>query len=160
MGGEPQKIDRDQDGTISRTELQMHVLAYGRARTPVPLLSPIETPTLTQAPGQSDPIAPLEGSASAPQSTGDAAVGVETHEARLPARTTRFTVRPSRGLGNLPGWFLSRDADGDGQLTLREYVGDSAGNRREFDLLDGNGDGVVTPREAAAPRTADQPANR
>ena len=62
-------------------------------------------------------------------------------------RTTRFTVRPSRGLGSLPGWFTGRDRDGDGQLTLREFMRDSAGSSREFDRLDRNGDGVVTPGE-------------
>ncbi|MFC1597623.1 hypothetical protein ACFL5Q_06780, partial [Planctomycetota bacterium] len=45
-------------------------------------------------------------------------------------------------------WFLIRDADGDGQVTVAEYAPDaSASSIREFARYDRNGDGVLTPQE-------------
>lgn len=152
MKGEPRTIDQDQDGVITRAEFRTHVLAYGRARAPaIDLPSPDAGPS----PAVRSPTAPVEGDvsaatddAAATASDPDPAADPSAAPSSAPeSRITRFTVRPSRGLGSLPGWFLNRDNDGDGQLTLREYIGEAQGNSREFERLDRNGDGVVTPRE-------------
>jgi hypothetical protein len=50
----------------------------------------------------------------------------------------------------LPGWFKSRDKNGDGQVLMSEYSRSwSSRMVREFEGYDKNGDGVVTPKEAA-----------
>ncbi len=161
MSGEPSAIDRDQDGVVTLPELQTHILAYGRARAPVPVV-----PSVDSVSGGTDPVdgdsALREDGAPGPE-TGD---GSETSaapgdgaKAESRRRNTKFFVRPSRRLGKMPSWFLARDADGDGQLTLREFSADSPGRSREFEKIDRNGDGVLTPREATAPRAGKQPAN-
>jgi len=154
MTGDPQSIDRNQDGQISKPEFRSHVLEYGRTRQPVILTSKREQDApesiRTAAPSATDPQQPL---ATDPDASLD-----QTGPGKPAPRSTRFTVRPSRGLGTLPGWFVSRDRDGDGQLTLREFVANAAGSSREFDRLDRNGDGVVTPRELKTPRDNAQPA--
>jgi Ca2+-binding EF-hand superfamily protein len=68
-----------------------------------------------------------------------------------PGPTAKFTVPKRRLPADLPRWFLERDADGDGQLTLLEFSprttpADVAAFRR-YDL---NGDGLLTPKEYLA----------
>jgi hypothetical protein len=155
MAGDPQGIDANQDGQVSKAEFQAHILDYGRERRPTSFALQSERGDETAAPSVSQPV-----DVSAEEPGADPTAGND-RDAPSPAaaRSTRFTVRPTRGLGNLPGWFLGRDRDGDGQLTLPEFVGDAAGNSREFDRLDLNGDGVVTPRELRTPRADTRPAS-
>lgn len=158
MSGEPQAADGDRDGIITRAEFQAYVVRYGNARRPAALMTPIDEAAAANA-GAGDP----SGSAGeiASESNGGAAAGAApsvTSKNGSRTRETKFHVRPSRGLGRLPGWFLDRDSDGDGQLTLREFSADSPGRLREFERLDHNEDGVITPREATMPREADRPA--
>lgn len=46
-----------------------------------------------------------------------------------------------------PEWFVRMDRNGDGDLTLREFLGD----RQKFNELDANGDGFIEPAEVAVP---------
>lgn len=48
--------------------------------------------------------------------------------------------------GDAPEWFKHMDRNGDGDLTLKEFLGD----RQQFERLDTNGDGFVEPQEALA----------
>ena len=57
---------------------------------------------------------------------------------RLPRRQSG----PMRG----PKWFVRMDKNDDGDVTLKEFLGDKA----EFKKLDANGDGFIEPREAEA----------
>jgi hypothetical protein len=51
-------------------------------------------------------------------------------------------------LTGLPEWFLRKDADGDGQVTMAEYAKDcTPAEAAEFDRLDLNRDGVITAAE-------------
>lgn len=68
-------------------------------------------------------------------------------------QTYRFTPPQERLPEGLPGWFKSKDKNGDGQVAMHEY------NRRwtdrsagEFARYDKNGDGMVTPDEVAKPK--------
>ena len=56
------------------------------------------------------------------------------------------TVRLPQGL---PDWFAGKDADGDGQVSMHEYVnGDGTeGKAQEFTHYDLNNDGIITPQE-------------
>ncbi len=57
-------------------------------------------------------------------------------------------MAPSTLPRGLPDWFMERDTDGDGQLTINEFAPDgSAAQRRLFAEYDQNGDGVITPEE-------------
>jgi hypothetical protein len=66
-------------------------------------------------------------------------------------RTYRFT-RPADHLPtNLPSWFKSRDANGDGQVSMSEYSRSwSSSMVSEFRRYDVNDDGIITAKEAAA----------
>ena len=49
---------------------------------------------------------------------------------------------PERG----PLWFRKMERNGDGVVTLREFLG----TRDDFKRIDTNGDGIITPEEAEA----------
>ena len=73
-------------------------------------------------------------------------------------RQRKFYVSPGRLPAGVPSWFLERDRDGDGQLTLGEYGATRSVTRlREFQTLDHNRDGVLTAREAVRPPAAKKP---
>ncbi len=157
MSGQPSAIDRDHDGVVTLSEFQTHILAYGRARAPVSVVRPVDVSSGGTEPtvGDSVSVEGERGSESGDVTT-ESGGGTKTE---VRQRNTKFFVRPSRGLGKMPSWFLARDADGDGQLTLREFSADSPGRSREFEKIDRNGDGVLTPREATTPRDGKQPSN-
>ncbi len=54
----------------------------------------------------------------------------------------RQNAEPPKGEG--PDWFLRMDRNGDGDVTLKEFLGDE----EEFKKLDTNGDGFIEPKEA------------
>jgi hypothetical protein len=50
---------------------------------------------------------------------------------------------------DLPSWWTDKDANGDGQVTLSEYLGRDLSNSYDaFSDLDSNRDGIVTAHEA------------
>jgi len=51
----------------------------------------------------------------------------------------------------LPAWFFERDLDRDGQVAMHEFADEwTIELRQEFQTIDLNGDGLLTPREATA----------
>ena len=60
----------------------------------------------------------------------------------LRRRIARQQPGPMRG----PKWFIRMDKNGDGDVTLKEFLGD----KKEFKKLDTNGDGFIEPKEAEA----------
>jgi hypothetical protein len=53
--------------------------------------------------------------------------------------------------GEVPGWFVEQDANGDGQVAMAEYARFwSDSKAREFARYDRNHDGLITPRECLA----------
>jgi len=65
-------------------------------------------------------------------------------------RSYRFTRAADRLPTGLPAWFQSRDANGDGQVSMSEYSrtwsSSSVADFRRYDL---NDDGIITAKEAA-----------
>jgi Ca2+-binding EF-hand superfamily protein len=60
------------------------------------------------------------------------------------------TVRPqatSPAKTDAPEWFTRMDRNGDGDLTIKEFLGD----KEQFQKLDANQDGFIEPKEAKAP---------
>ncbi len=71
----------------------------------------------------------------------------QAQSARSPTDSKRF-VTPKSRLAGLPEWFLARDANGDGQLTVAEYAPNSEKSAlADFARYDRNNDGVLTPEE-------------
>ena len=67
----------------------------------------------------------------------------------IDSATRREYAAPPAALKNVPVWFLARDVNGDGQLTLREFAPTlSTPAVAYFGRLDKNGDGFVVPDEA------------
>jgi hypothetical protein len=65
-------------------------------------------------------------------------------------KSYRFTPAQERLTGNLPSWFKSRDRNEDGQVSMSEYSRSwTARLVRQFQDIDLNDDGVITPKEAA-----------
>ena len=73
------------------------------------------------------------------------AVALGPHVHALVARHVEPIPRvPRTPRDKAPDWFLSMDADGDGDLSIREFVG----MRDQFVALDKNGDGLLSVKEA------------
>ena len=70
-------------------------------------------------------------------------VALGPHVHTLLARLTEPIPRPE-GSAEAPDWFASMDANGDGDLSVREFVG----TRDQFVALDKNGDGLLSVKEA------------
>lgn len=145
LRGEPAKADLDKDGTITIDELVSH-------------LSPNKssTPSSTSS-SSSDSGSHHEGDKSKSNSDKSkrvlfGSVGGPTSAAKegeKQRRTYRFTPAAQKLPTGLPGWFTSKDANHDGQVSMSEY-GKSWTERSvaDFQKIDVNNDGIVTPKEA------------
>ena len=142
MRGDPRAADRNGDGVLTLDELSLRVAAYGCGRRTRLVVDDEASRGATQAVAKTtDP--------SAPPSTGnDQKAGAADASAPVDRRGRKFAVPRARLPQGLPEWFVERDADGDGQLTLAEFVpaADKA-QRDEFAKLDVNGDGLLTADE-------------
>lgn len=58
----------------------------------------------------------------------------------------RTGTRPVSGNARGPKWFIHMDKNGDGDVTLKEFLG----TREQFHKLDTNKDGFIEPKEAEA----------
>jgi len=68
--------------------------------------------------------------------------------------TYRFSKAADHLPSGLPGWFKSKDANGDGQVSMSEYSRSwSKSTVSEFRKYDLNDDGIVTAKEAAKPES-------
>lgn len=64
------------------------------------------------------------------------------------AHSYRFLTALDRLPKGLPSWFLTKDRDGDGQVTMAEFSGEWDSSRlAEFERYDLNDDGIITPAE-------------
>ncbi|MGL4943319.1 MAG: hypothetical protein ACRC46_09025 [Thermoguttaceae bacterium] len=164
LSGAPQAIDVDGDLELSLEELVRYVATTGRGRTiHRPQLIAAATPTATVPavrpklfqPISAPAVAPLTESApDAVAETDVAADTVETAtdlspeeilaaEQQVPAER-RYTGSDT----SVPAWFILRDKNGDGQISIIEFAPSlSHTSLALFGRLDANGDGFITPNE-------------
>jgi hypothetical protein len=165
LGGDARQIDANHDGVITVDELAAYLARYARLhplrdedtawrRLPQPPAAIFQPVT----PADHPPAAAEQGGMPASESAADAAASAkgklpEKGEVLEQLRRGRKYYVPSAALpSGLPDWFIERDKNGDGQLTLDEFAPDgSAAERRRFHELDKNGDGVLTPDEVMGP---------
>lgn len=163
MPGQPSQADADRDGVITVEEFARYVAEYAQKhslRLSLPAgqpaaLPPVFTPSNVSERGGAEPTSPdKSGSAGTPAKALQVAVpggqaAEETPDISPgPRRESKFYVSPKRLPAGLPDWFLQRDQDGDGQLTLAEFAPKpTPAQLAEFARMDANGDGLVTARE-------------
>jgi hypothetical protein len=161
MHGAPAQADLNHDGTITTEELARYVADYGRRRRirllPQPGdlvdLPPLLNPTTAEAAaGAKTP--PKEAPAAGPAAAEEPPATASTPK-QPRRRDTKFYVPPERLPSGLPDWFLARDRDGDGQLTISEYSPKNLpAELQQFQQLDRDGDGVLTAAECTRPAAA------
>ena len=166
LPGNPRKIDQNGDGVITVDELAAYLAKYARLhplqteetawqhlpQPPAVIFQPATPADQPRANAAGGPAAtPAQGddefspgpSPAAKKRSPDEQKGTEAAR-----RARKYYVAPSTLPRGLPDWFMERDTDGDGQLTIGEFAPDgSAAQRRLFAEYDQNGDGVITPEE-------------
>lgn len=155
MQGNPRLADSNHDGLITREELTGRVVQYGRYRRirPLrgsywddavlePLLQATTEPDAADAPDGRPSPAGDHRPGPAPDSPTDPSSDEEVR------RESRFVVPPSALPKGLPDWFVPRDTDGDGQVTMAEFAPRASSRELErFAWYDTNHDGVITAEE-------------
>lgn len=179
MSGTPQAIDIDGDRAIVLDELIRFLAIYGQGRTihhpqPVePSFQPKQVSSQFQLFKPFSPIPAQPATADSEKTNLDPATDLtkETMEEnetpiddevyaeiianRLAPAVKKYATTPE-SLRGVPVWFLLRDQDGDGQISLKEFAPTlSVSALGIFGRLDKNGDGFLVPDEV---RTA--PANK
>ena len=134
------------------------------ARTSSAARSPTEVSSApSAAPNSEAPAAADSGPQSSATTTGSQPLTPLPPPAAAVARRTaagqRFFVPPVRLPQGVPPWFIARDLDGDGQLTLSEFAPNaSQADIEEFSRYDINHDGVITAEEVL--QFGKQPGNK
>lgn len=150
MTGRPATADGNRDGKITVREFAEHAARFGAGRA-IRLTHAGDGP-LAQGQGAAQPA----GTEAAPATT----TATEAAVARDPRRNLKYFAALPAGV---PSWFVERDADGDGQLSLAEFSPKLLKSEiAEFNRHDSNQDGIVTAKEllgsskdpAAAPAEA------
>ena len=139
----PELTDVNGDGILTLEEIAGRVADYSRNRS-VRIIPPASSPLVAED---------HKGSVVGDQPAADAEGSSTSNETKAGApaerpRDLRFYVPKQRLPDGLPSWFVARDANGDGQLTLAEFSSAAtSADLRQFAALDANGDGVITAAE-------------
>jgi len=151
MHGNPAPADADGDGVITVEEMVQWIVAYGQNRRIRLAVPPIG---LSGDSGADEGSPAKSGGGGKTGGSADAAAAdkldaepdfAELEDAR---RQAKFYVPSKRLPAGLPAWFLARDEDGDGQLSLSEFAPKpTPADLREFEQYDLNGDGLITAKE-------------
>jgi len=172
MQGRPAVMDRDQDGQITLAEMILHIREYARYRK-LGYSNPSGQTGLT-APIPPNPASPVPIAHNPEQNAANAsdtlvmtsekndstgAVTATTEKPGFEHPDAPYYVPARLRPSNLPAWFVQRDRNGDGQLSLAEFApSDSREAVLTFQRLDASQDGLLTPQEAAGPKQPKQPA--
>jgi hypothetical protein len=157
LGSAAASEDLDHDGKITIDELVLHHSAGAPAASPQ-----VTTRVFTATGKDSDQNGQRRFSSGDNRSKIDAetlskrvltgSVGAVGSAGKEPGqrRSYRFSRAADKLPAGLPGWFRSRDTNGDGQVSMSEYSRSwSASAVADFRRFDLNDDGIVTPKEAA-----------
>jgi hypothetical protein len=125
LRGNPQQADRNRDNILTEDELARYLDTYAKQRGSAK---------------QSN--APSKGESAS------------SSYARQPMRESVRFLRPHERLpAGLPEWFVRKDVNGDGQVSMSEFSASwTPGQRREFDTTDINRDGFIVPKECLRAR--------
>ena len=155
MQGSPRQADSDGDGRITRQELLRHVTLYGFGRRIRPLRTPFWTeeaiepllhPTTEPAAGDATDTDAAALQHDAPAAESGPATGPSVDE--QVRRQRKFFIPSSRLPDGLPSWFVPRDLNGDGQVTMAEFSPRMTYPKlQQFNQCDLNGDGLITAAE-------------
>lgn len=169
--------DSDLDGRVRLEELVGRIAAYGRHRR-IRLMAPmfesddslpsLLNPTTEAVPPMSPDAAAMTDNGPTPEArvvasaAAGGALGAGTVDNRgnggesekkeggekPERRETKFVVSAARRPEGLPSWFVDKDSDGDGQLSMAEFAPKPTGaSLADFARYDRNGDGVITAGE-------------
>ena len=147
--GHPELIDLNRDDVVTRDELIDWIADYGRRKN-----QSIGVPAIHSADGMTE-----SGKKSEPDEQADVArVNSESDSGAVNAgprrRDLQYFVPAKRLPAGLPDWFLTRDLDGDGQLTAAEFSPMGlAAELAEFAAYDLNADGILTAKECVRKAT-------
>ncbi len=150
MSGDPEKYDRNHDGKITLDELIDGLKNWNR-----PDDNGSSAKAAVAAPATSS-ASHAAVNASAPAGDSTAAVGSTGRRGSFGAGRGNSSISsgphyrsPKERLPEgLPDWFISADADGDGQVSLHEFASPLTEEKlAEFNKYDLNGDGFITPDE-------------
>ena len=146
MSSMTKKADTNGDRVITKNELV--ALSLGRSK-PAPTVA-----TASHAGGTNSSVpekGAIESSTSDPTSSKSSSTAndAKSKTAGNTRKSYRFKPAKERLPSGLPGWFTSKDANGDGQVSMSEY--NKSWNDRtatEFQTYDADNDGVITSHES------------
>ena len=178
MSGSPQVIDIDGDSVLTLDEIASHVDRFTRWRTihnPYPLqqlmanrvvpeqekfsgiFRPISeqksssqkidaTQKIAEADSLSDEQLEETVQVEEPEENTENNKDTEVFQGTMPTAQARKYGAPTQGL---PTWFVQRDRNGDGQVSLYEFAAPAFHDEdlARFGRLDKNADGFITPDE-------------
>jgi hypothetical protein len=141
MRGTPRLNDLDQDGMVSERELAERVAVYSQRRAV--RLMPLSRELAGSGAGG------RTATASVPEPPNPFVPRPETPVVSdATARAKKYYVRQAQLPQGLGEWFVDKDADGDGQITMTEFSARlTEVEASQFAKLDLNGDGVIAPLE-------------
>jgi hypothetical protein len=157
MRGNPQAADLNSDGVLEISEFAQYVANYGKRRK-IRLLFLSEEEEGIGGPVILNPATLAEEDGAIPPDSStpisEESFFQRQEDTSEAAEGKRFHVRRPRG--SLPSWFHARDADGDGQVSMAEYAPNATKTEiAEFQGMDKDGDGYITPRELLGPRVSE-----
>lgn len=156
MRGSPEKADRNHDGLISLEELTQRELERNRLALAGTSSSGGETGRLaTSAGASSSTKSAASSSISSASSLQGSRFRWRSPSSSSSARSrsgqpgrVRFLTPLERLPKGMPDWFVQKDADADGQVSMAEFATEwTDAKAAEFQKYDLNNDGIITPEE-------------
>jgi hypothetical protein len=154
MSGDPEKYDRNHDGKITLDELIDGLKNWNRPDNSGSAAKPADATAGASAGSNhstTNTSAPASDSTAGANASGPGGHrgGFGSGRNNSSANSGPHYRSPKERLPEgLPDWFLSADADGDGQVSLHEFAPTLTEEKiAEFSKYDLNGDGFITPGE-------------